>query len=181
MIRHLYFRQAFFVMAILFALLITSPLLAAEKDTPIFIEADSMSSTEKSNSVNFKGSVKAKQGDVQIRSDEMTVYYAVKGEKDTKGDNTAQRVEKLICRGNVEITRSDWIGTAKRMDYLAQKRQILLIGTAKAYQGQNMVSGEKIIYYINDGRSEVVGDTQTTLGDTHKKKPSRVKMTIMQQ
>ena len=159
-----------------------SPVHAAE--APIQVEADHMSSTEKSNTVLFKGNVDAKQKDVRIRSNEMTVYYtpAAKagGKKDTK---TSQQVEKLICTGNVEISKQEWLGTSNRMIYLAKERQVILIDNAKAYQGQNMVSGEKIIYYLDEGRSEVVGKrTSATVGDAGKKesKPGRVNMTIIQ-
>lgn len=155
-------------------------------DPPIHIEADRMTSTEKDNSVVFTGEVDAKQDDVRIRSDVMTVYYTPKEKKagkDTNEPKTAtQEVEKLICTGNVEITRAEWLGTSKKMVYLAKQRQVILTGNAKAWQGQNMVSGEKIIYHIDEGRSEVIGTTSTTVGGTKgtKKKSGRVNMTILQ-
>ena len=160
---------------------------AIAEDSPINIEANHMTSTEKSNSVVFTGDVDAKQGDVRIRSDQMTVYYTPKEaatkkkSKDKKG--ASQQVEKMICTGNVEITRAEWLGTSKKMVYLSKERQVILTGNAKAWQGQNMVSGEKIIYYLDEGRSEVIGDkTSTTIGEngSGKKKPSRVNMTILQ-
>lgn len=154
-------------------------------ETPIHIEADHMTSTEKTNSVVFTGNVDAKQGDVRIRSDEMTVYYTKADEKNEKdGKKVTQQVEKLICVGNVEVVRQEWLGTGKKMIYLSEERQVILIDNAKAWQGQNMVSGGKIIYYLDEGRSEVVGGrTSTTLSDSDgkgKKKPSRVNMTIIQ-
>ena len=71
-------------------------------DPPIHVEADRMTSTEKDNSVVFTGEVDAKQGDVRIRSDVMTVYYTpkeTKSEKDKSGPmTTTQEVEKLrLC------------------------------------------------------------------------------------
>jgi len=162
-------------------------------DAPIHIEASRMTSTEKSNSVVFTGDVDAKQGDVRIRSDEMTVFYnaleSPTKQKDTKKPTqpaekkSTQQVEKLICIGNVEVTRGEWLGTAKKMLYLSKERQVILTENAKAWQGQNMVSGEKIIYYLDEGRSEVIGGSKaTTAGETDggKKKPSRVNMTILQ-
>ncbi len=152
-------------------------------NAPIHIEANRMTSVEKSNSVVFTGDVDAKQGDVRIRSDKMTVYYTSKDKKVKEGKKKAsQQVEKLVCIGNVEITRGEWLGTAKKMIYLSHKRQVILTQNAKAWQGQNMVSGDKIIYYIDEGRSEVIGGTSTTLGKNKsgKKKPSRVNMTILQ-
>lgn len=159
--------------------------VAFADDAPINIEANHMTSTENSNSVIFTGEVDAKQADVRIRSDKMTVYYTPKEagtKKKTKEKQGAtQQVEKMICEGNVEITRAEWLGTSKKMVYLSNERQVILTGNAKAWQGQNMVSGEKIIYYLDEGRSEVVGGTSTTVGEKDGgKKPSRVNMTILQ-
>ncbi len=157
----------------------------AANDAPIHVESNRMTSTEKSNSVVFTGEVDAKQGDVRIRTDEMTVFYTAADDTKAKKDDkkkTSQQVEKLLCNGNVEITRGEWLGTAKKMVYLSKERQVILTDNAKAWQGQNMVSGDKIIYYLDEGRSEVVGSGKATAGDGDgtKKKPSRVNMTILQ-
>ncbi len=152
-------------------------------DAPIHIEANSMTSVEKSGTVVFKGNVDAKQGEIRIRSDVMTVYYTKKDKNAKAGEKKpAQQVSKLICTGNVEVTRGEWLGTAKKMLYLSNERQVILTQNAKAWQGQNMVSGDKIVYFIDEGRSEVIGSTSTTLGKSNSggKKASRVKMTILQ-
>ena len=155
------------------------PLQVLGDDAPIFIEADRMSSTGKNNAVLFTGDVDAKQGDLRIRSDKMTVYYK---QDEKKPADTTQQVEKLICEGNVEITRTDWLGTSDTMIYLSEKQQVVLTGNAKAWQDQNMVSGDKIIYYMDEGRSEVVGGTSVTVGGEKKEeKKSRVQMRILQQ
>jgi lipopolysaccharide export system protein LptA len=171
----------------------TAPAFSAE--APIHIESNRMTSTEKSNSVVFTGDVDAKQGDVRIRSDEMTVFYkemeTATKQKDPKKKpappptekKTTQQIEKLICTGNVEVTRGEWLGTGKKMLYLSKERQVILTENAKAWQGQNMVSGDKIIYYLDEGRSEVIGGSKATTtadSDPNKKKPSRVNMTILQ-
>jgi lipopolysaccharide export system protein LptA len=158
-------------------------------EAPIHISANHMTSTEKTNSVVFTGDVDAKQADVRIRTDEMTVYYTQaedKTKKKTKKEEpqkASQQVEKLICVGNVEVTRGEWLGTGKKMIYLSKERQVILTGNAKAWQGQNQVNGEKIIYYLDEGRSEVIGGSPSaTVGgsDGKSKKPSRVNMTILQ-
>lgn len=163
-----------------------SPLSIYADDAPIHIEANRMTSTEKTNSVVFIGDVDAKQADVRIRADEMTVYYTQADkdkDKDKKDENSSQQVEKIVCLGNVEVTRGEWLGTAKKMIYLSKERQVILTENAKAWQNQNMVSGEKIIYYLDEGRSEVMGGKPAmTVDDTKtgEKKPSRVNMTIRQ-
>lgn len=157
---------------------------ARAAEAPIQIEADHMTSTEKTNTVLFTGNVDARQKDVRIRANEMTVYYTPAAKSTgKKAKKSNQQVEKLICTGNVEISKNEWLGTSKKMIYLAKERQVVLIDNAKAYQGQNMVSGEKIVYYLDEGRSEVVGTrpSATAGGAGQKgKKPSRVNMTIIQ-
>ncbi len=127
---------------------------ATESSEPIHIEADRMISQEQDNSVVFLGNVDARQGDLVIRSDEMTVYYT--GDDGRK--KGASRVKKLVCKKNVEITQGDWLGTGDRMDYYATERKVILSGDAKAWQGQNMVSGKTITYYLDEGRSIVEQD-----------------------
>ncbi len=168
----------FTVFSIIFLFL--APATGAE--SPIQIEADHMTSTEKTNSVVFTGDVDAKQGDVRIRSDKMTVHYTEAGaKKSSKGKGATQQVEKLVCIGNVEITRAEWLGTSKKMIYKAKERQVILIDNAKAWQDQNMVSGSKIIYYLDEGRSEVIGDPELAQGPKKSdKKGQRVNMTIIQ-
>ena len=171
------------ISAVVCILLLQTPVSGSS--APINVEADHMTSTEKTGSVVFTGNVDAKQGDVRIRSDEMTVHYTKADKKNEKeGKEVTQQVEKLVCLGNVEVTRQEWLGTGKKMIYLSEERQVILIGNAKAWQGQNVVSGGKIIYYLDEGRSEVIGErTSTTLSgsaDKGKKKKSRVNMTIIQ-
>ena len=159
-----------------------SPLWAAE-EPPIQIEANHMLSVEKTNNVQFSGDVDAKQGDVRIRCDEMTVYYTAAEKLTGKVANKSQQVEKLFCDGNVEVTKGEWLGSSQKMLYIKKVRQVILTGKAKAWQGQNVVNGEKIIYYLDEGRSEVVGGRpETTVGKASddKNKPSRVNMTILQ-
>lgn len=137
---------------------------AEESAEPIHIEADRMISQEDKNSVVFSGNVDAKQGNVIIRSQEMTVYYSPS--EDASGNKTSSQIEKLICKQDVEITQDDWLGTGKRMDYFAKERKVILSGDAKAWQGQNMVAGKTITYFLDEKRSivENVGKNQQNTG-----------------
>ena len=168
------YSQIFLIL--LFLTFCATPLFAAS--APITIEADHMTSLEANNTVLFKGNVDAAQADVRIRSDEMTVYYT--GVEEGK----KQEVKRLKCIGNVEITKGEWLGTGQVMNYLAKERKIILSGDAKAWQGTNFVSGKTIIYYLDEKRSEVIGDRPGGTFDSDsgkKKKSSRVKATLTPQ
>ncbi len=133
---------------------------AVKAAPPIRIEADRMVSQEQTNSVLFTGHVDARQGDLVIRTDEMTVLYA-KNKTGKSRRSGSGKVRKLLCKGNVEITKGDWLGTGKRMEYFAANRKIILSGGAKAWQGKNMVAGKTITYYLNEGRSVVERNKRT--------------------
>ena len=126
---------------------------------PINIEANRMVSQENDNSVVFIGNVEAKQGKLNIRTDEMTdIYTESKGGKD---NTTTTQMDRLICKKHVKLTQEDWLGTGDRMDYFAKERKVVLTGNAKAWQGPNMVSGKTIIYYLDEKRSVVEQDEST--------------------
>ena len=168
------------ILTVLLHLAAGQPALAKEEAAPITIEADHMASAEKESSVIFTGEVDARQANVRIRTDKMTVFYTDKAKSEAEA-KVKQKVEKLVCNGNVQITRDEWLGTAKDMIYLSEKRQFVLIGDAKAWQGKNMVSGDRIIYYLDEGRSEVMADPAASASTGQAKEPGRVKMTIIQQ
>ncbi len=162
----------------------TSLLCAAsplDSAAPITVEADKMTSAKQSNAVVFSGDVDVRQGEFRIRADEMTVYYSPK-KRDDDGEKIPQQVEKMVTTGNVEITQGSWIGTAEKGIYLAEKQQIHLVGKATASEGPNIVRGAEIIYYIDEQRSEILGDrSQAIIGEKKPtQKPGRVSMTILQ-
>jgi lipopolysaccharide export system protein LptA len=174
-----------FPLYLIVAALLLSPLtyqtcLAGEQ--PIQIEADSMISLEKTRTIVFTGNVDAKQGDIRIRADKMTVYYTDTKTGSSKKSKDAQQVEKITCKGNVEVTSEEWLGTSDTMHYFSKKNLVQLIGHAKAYQGQNTVKGQRIDYHIDSGKSEIFGGTGVEIkGETAGKKPGRVNMTILEQ
>ena len=148
---------------------------------PIQIEADKMTAMSRSQFVTFSGNVDARQGDFRIRSDEMTVHY-LQNEEDGNESREAQQVEKIVCVGNVEVTSNEWLGTSDTMHYLAQENVVQLIGNARAFKGQSMVEGERIHYYLDTGKSEVLGAKAVVQDEQAGGEDSgRVNMTILEQ
>jgi lipopolysaccharide export system protein LptA len=131
---------------------------------PIQIEADRMESSQKENVIVFSGNVHANQNDLIINADKMTVRYT--GEtvlpSNTTGvpaEGLSQEIDTITAQGNVKIVQGDWIANGDFMDFNADERIVILSGNAKAWQEQNMVSGEKIIIYLDEGRSVVERST----------------------
>ena len=119
-----------------------------------------METSQEESIVVFSGHVRANQGDLIINADAMTVQY-IGSEiqpnitNDIPAERMSRQIDKITAKGNVEIVQGDWIATGDTMDFNAEKRIVILSGNAKAWQDQNMVSGENIVLYLDEGRSVV--------------------------
>jgi lipopolysaccharide export system protein LptA len=119
--------------------------------SPIVIDADRMEAFKKDGLVIFTGSVVAKQDNSVQTADRMEVYLDDKGE----------RVLRIVSTGNVKIVTEDCrTGTARRVEYYDDDQRLLLIGDAKVWQEDNVVTGERIVMFLADDRSEVEAGPQ---------------------
>ncbi|HNR12479.1 MAG TPA: lipopolysaccharide transport periplasmic protein LptA [Thermodesulfobacteriota bacterium] len=125
---------------------------------PIRISSDRMVADNPQQTVTFFGSVKAVKDDMVIHSDQMTTFYS-------KG----QEVEKIIAQGNVKISQKDLAASCRMATFLQGAQKIILTGKPKVWQGNNMVSGEKI---------EILLDQDKILIEGGKKKEERVNVVI---
>jgi lipopolysaccharide export system protein LptA len=128
-------------------------------EAPVYIEADRMESDQQRDVVVFTGSVEAKQGDIVINADEMTVNYSAaaadKSGNESQNEKITQKIKTILAKGNVKIVKGDWIATGNTMRYFSSERKVRLSGNARAWQDQNQISGEHIIMYLDEGRSVV--------------------------
>jgi lipopolysaccharide export system protein LptA len=120
-------------------------------NAPIVIDADRMEASKKEGLVVFTGNVIAKQENSVQTADRMEVYL------DDKGD----RVLRIVSTGNVKIVTEDCrTGTSKRAEYYDDDQRLILIGDAKVWQEDNVVTGERIVMFLADDRSEVEAGPQ---------------------
>jgi lipopolysaccharide export system protein LptA len=132
-----------------------APLNLGASNEPIHIEADRMESDQRRESVLFAGKVEATQGDLVIQADEMTVTYR-KTAQEAGGEPAAGKsVDKLQARGNIKIIKKDWLASGDRLDFETEGRKIVLTGNTKVWQGNNTVTGDQVILYLDEGKSIV--------------------------
>ena len=145
------------LLTIIIAALPCSAIEGGPSSSPIQIEADRMESVMEQNIVRFSGHVEAKQDDLIIHADQMTVDYVEQPAEDggATSESSQQRINKIIAEGNVKIVQEDWVAVGNSMDYMANDRKVILTGNAKAWQGKNMVAGDTIILFLDEGKSIV--------------------------
>jgi lipopolysaccharide export system protein LptA len=122
-----------------------------EERQPVTVDADKMERFGKENLVIFSGNVVARQDDSVQYTDRMEVYL------DERGD----RILRTVSTGNVRIvTKECRMGTAQRAEYFEPQRLVRLLGNARVWQDDNVVSGETIDIYLSEDRSVVQGSPQ---------------------
>jgi lipopolysaccharide export system protein LptA len=105
----------------------------------------------RANSALFEGSVVAKNSDMTLYSDKMTVYYSEAGD-----------VEKIIAYGNVKLIKKEQVVTSEHAEYYAVEQKVVFTENPRAVEGGNVVTGSKMTYLLNEDRS-IVEDSKVYL------------------
>ena len=114
---------------------------------PIDITSDTVEADQKKNSITFKGNVVAKQEDTTLYANTMVVHY----DPDTK------KLREIVATGNVKIVQLERRATGQRATFDQEENKIVLDGDAVVREGENVLRGERVIYYVNEERSVVEG------------------------
>jgi lipopolysaccharide export system protein LptA len=123
----------------------------ADKSAPVTVDADQLESLQKEGLIIFTGNVVAKQDNSTQHADRMEVYL------DAGGD----RIVRTISTGSVRIITKDCkMGTARRAEYYDAEQRVILIGNARVWQDDNVVTGERITIYLAEDRSVVEAGRQ---------------------
>lgn len=121
------------------------------RNAPVTVDADQLENIQKEGLVVFTGNVVATQNSSTQWADRMEVYL------DDKGD----KIVRTVSTGNVRIiTRDCRSGTAKRAEYYDAEQRVVLIGNARVWRDDNVVTGERITIYLAEDRSVVEGGQQ---------------------
>jgi lipopolysaccharide export system protein LptA len=122
-----------------------------DRAQPVTVDADKMERFGKEGLVVFTGNVVARQNNSVQYADRMEVYL------DERGD----RILRTVSTGSVRIiTRDCRTGTARRAEYHDLEQRFVLLGNARVWQDDNVVSGETITMFLSQDRSVVQGGRQ---------------------
>ena len=122
-----------------------------DRSQPVTVDSDRMERFGKESLIIFTGNVVARQNNSVQYADRLEVYLDEKGDK----------ILRTVSTGSVRIvTRDCKTGTAKRAEYFELEQRVVLIGNARVWQEDNVVSGEAITIYLSQDRNVVVGGKQ---------------------
>jgi lipopolysaccharide export system protein LptA len=128
---------------------------------PIHVEADRMESDQLNAAVLFVGNVEARQGDMLITAERMTVHYGKNDAAADGPDRENKSIESLVAEGKVKITRQDWVASGDWLEFKSDERKVVLTGNTRVWQDNNLVTGDRVVLYLDEGKSVVEkGDRQ---------------------
>ena len=114
---------------------------------PIDITSDRVETYSKDNLIVFKGNVMARQKDIVIYADSIEALLIEEG----KG------IEKVVAGGNVKIQQGLRVANCQKAVFYNLDQRVVLTGDPKVLDGENIVSGDEIIFDIKQNRVEVKG------------------------
>jgi len=115
---------------------------------PTIVTSQKMTTDNKAKTALFEGNVVAKKGDRTMYADKMLVHYS-----EEKGGSN---IKEIDAEGNVKLVKEDRVVTSKVAVYYAEPEEyIVFTGEPRASEGENVVTGTKITYFMKDDHSIV--------------------------
>lgn len=110
----------------------------------IRIIADRLTSNSQESYAEFQGNVEATQGDFQITSDQLRIYYKEDRSSDpTSGEQDA--IQKVVATGNVKIKAEDKRATTDKVEYTPETGILVMSGpNTTLISERNSISGSRV-------------------------------------
>ena len=137
--------------------------------SPIVVTAKGLYADNKKKIAVYKKDVVVKKDDITLYADLVTVRLlpAEGGGKDGDGQGAgmfkgAGKIDTIEARGGVRIVQADKVATSDMAVYYSQSDKIVMTGSPRVWQGQNVLTGSKITYDIKED-SFLVDEAKTVL------------------
>lgn len=117
---------------------------------PIAVSADSLVFDNRTRVLTYTGAVVVTQGDMKLESRTLTVSL---------DDQADSRLKEVVASGEVRLSKGPRWATAGRAVFDQMARTVVLSDKPVLHDGPNRVSGEEVIVYLDEERSEVKGGT----------------------
>jgi lipopolysaccharide export system protein LptA len=109
---------------------------------PITIHSQRLTADNQAGTGLFEVSVVARTPDMTIYTDKMLVYY----EKNTGN------VKRIDASGSVKFIKEGRIITSQDATYYADGDKVIFTGEPRAVQGENVVTGTRMTYFMSEDR-----------------------------
>ena len=145
-----------------------------EKEVPLHITAARLEADQAKGMVVFSGAVKAVYGDATLYSDQLQVYFKTKpeppkgapkppqekAEQSPLGDMGAEKIDRIVAKGNVRMVQEDRVATGDEATYYQDRDEVVLTGNPQLWRAENTLKGERIIFNLKTNKVLVESSPQ---------------------
>lgn len=120
---------------------------------PVEVTADELSVDQASGKAVFDGNVLIVQGEVRISAGTVTIEY----------DEENGGVARLLASGGVTFVTATDAAEAQEAVYAVEDGSVTMSGDVLLTQGQNAISGDRLLVDLNSGNARMEGRVRTVL------------------
>jgi len=117
---------------------------------PIRISADMLEFDYKNRVLTYRGGVEVTQGDMTLRSNTLTIHF-----DEHAADH--DKLQEIVAEGEVRIGKGARFATGGRAVFDQATKTVTLSQDAVLHDGDNRVAGDRVVVYLDQGRSVVEG------------------------
>jgi lipopolysaccharide export system protein LptA len=115
---------------------------------PVHITSQQLEADYQAQIITFIGNVVARQKGFTLYADRLLLFIG--GE--------VKEIDKIVARGNVRMVQENREATCNEATYYHRDGTVVLRGEPVVREGNNRVSGKRIIYYIDEKKSVAEGE-----------------------
>ena len=131
---------------------------AAPRNTDaVHIVSDRLEAHQQKRQVIFLGNVVAKQGELTIRGDKMTIFYSEGDESEVSGNDLTRRLDRIVVEGNVQISQKKLVATGEHAVYHSSDNRVVLTGEPRVQRDKDFIQGSSITIFLDSDKSIVEG------------------------
>lgn len=135
-----------FISNLLILLIVSTHVFSEEKTQrikgPLTITSEMLIADNKAHTARFERSVIARTTDMTLYADRMLVFY----------DTDSGDVKMIEAEGNIKLLKGTRAIISQKAIYYANEEKVTFAGEPRATDGENVVTGSKITYLLNEDR-----------------------------
>ena len=143
-------------------------------EVPLRITAARLEADQKEGTIIFSGQVKAIYGDATLYADQLRVFFKAKPEppkgaakppqekteQSPLGDLGAEKIDRIVAKGNVRMVQEDRVATGSEAIYYKDRDEVVLTGNPQVWRAENTLKGERIIFNLKTNKALVESSPQ---------------------
>ncbi len=125
-----------------------------DRTAPIEITSNALEVHQAENLAIFSGEVVAGQGTLRLTADRLDVYYT---QQEGSQDPGTGDIRNMQAHGDVFISNGTETAQGEQAEYDVAAGTITMTGSVVLTQGQNVISGQKLVIHVDEGQGRMEG------------------------